>query len=222
MTARAGGTDVATPELMAGESDLAAPQGAVSDSMSVAVWTIISRFTGVLRGVTVAAVLGATYFANTYQFTNSLPNLVFYGPRTAHGSSLSPGVHAALFARDGKLPQALEALRLTARIDLDDISESTAGGVHIAAMASLWQAVVMGFGGVRPSGEELLLDPHLPGSWEVLEFPVTFKGAMLTITITSGETRVRSDRPTRVNFAGRGTTETGPGETVFATTEVQR
>ncbi len=33
--------------------------GAVSDSMSVAVWTIISRFTGVLRGVTVAAVLGA-------------------------------------------------------------------------------------------------------------------------------------------------------------------
>ncbi len=79
MTSGAGGTDVATRELMAGGSDLATPQGAVSDSMSVAVWTIISRFTGVLRGVTVAAVLGATYFANTYQFTNSLPNLVFYG-----------------------------------------------------------------------------------------------------------------------------------------------
>jgi len=79
VTSGAGGTDVATPELMAGGSDLATPQGAVSDSMSVAVWTIISRFTGVLRGVTVAAVLGATYFANTYQFTNSLPNLVFYG-----------------------------------------------------------------------------------------------------------------------------------------------
>jgi putative peptidoglycan lipid II flippase len=64
---------------MTAGSDLATPEGAVSDSMSVAVWTIISRFTGVLRGVTVAAVLGATYFANTYQFTNSLPNLVFYG-----------------------------------------------------------------------------------------------------------------------------------------------
>ena len=47
--------------------------------MSVAVWTAVSRFTGVLRGITIAAVLGATYFANTYQFTNSLPNLVFYG-----------------------------------------------------------------------------------------------------------------------------------------------
>jgi murein biosynthesis integral membrane protein MurJ len=62
-----------------GGSDLTAPEGAVSDSLSVAVWTLVSRFTGVLRGITIAAVLGATYFANTFQFTNSLPNLVFYG-----------------------------------------------------------------------------------------------------------------------------------------------
>jgi peptidoglycan biosynthesis protein MviN/MurJ (putative lipid II flippase) len=60
-------------------SELATPEGAVGDSMSVAVWTAISRLTGVFRGITIAAVLGATYFANTYQFTNSLPNLVFYG-----------------------------------------------------------------------------------------------------------------------------------------------
>lgn len=60
-------------------SDLATPEGAVGDSLSVAVWTFVSRFTGVLRGITIAAVLGATYFANTYQFTNSLPNLIFYG-----------------------------------------------------------------------------------------------------------------------------------------------
>jgi peptidoglycan biosynthesis protein MviN/MurJ (putative lipid II flippase) len=79
VTPGGGGPDLAEREPLGGGSDLATPEGAVSDSMSVAVWTIISRFTGVLRGVTVAAVLGATYFANTYQFTNSLPNLVFYG-----------------------------------------------------------------------------------------------------------------------------------------------
>jgi peptidoglycan biosynthesis protein MviN/MurJ (putative lipid II flippase) len=62
-----------------GGFELATPEGAVGDSMSVAVWTAISRLTGVFRGITIAAVLGATYFANTYQFTNSLPNLVFYG-----------------------------------------------------------------------------------------------------------------------------------------------
>lgn len=59
--------------------ELAAPDRAVGDSMTVAAWTAVSRATGVLRGVTIAAVLGATFFANTYQFTNALPNLVYYG-----------------------------------------------------------------------------------------------------------------------------------------------
>src|ERR1700734_1449612 len=76
MTLSAEGTTV---EPLDGGSDLTTPEGAVGDSLSVAVWTLVSRFTGVLRGITVAAVLGATYLANTYQFTNSLPNLVFYG-----------------------------------------------------------------------------------------------------------------------------------------------
>jgi murein biosynthesis integral membrane protein MurJ len=67
------------PEAIDSESELATPEGAVGDSLSVAIWTVISRFTGVLRGIAVAAVLGVTYFANTYQFTNSLPNLIFYG-----------------------------------------------------------------------------------------------------------------------------------------------
>ncbi|HEY1918963.1 MAG TPA: lipid II flippase MurJ [Streptosporangiaceae bacterium] len=61
------------------DPELTSAEGAVGDSMSVAVWTVVSRVTGVLRGIVIAAVLGATYFANTYQFTNSLPNLVFYG-----------------------------------------------------------------------------------------------------------------------------------------------
>jgi putative peptidoglycan lipid II flippase len=67
------------PEAVDGKSDLATPEGAVRDSLSVAAWTVVSRVTGVLRGITIAAVLGVTYFANTYQFTNSLPNLIFYG-----------------------------------------------------------------------------------------------------------------------------------------------
>lgn len=55
------------------------PVAAVGDSLTVAAWTIVSRVTGVVRGIVVAAVLGVTVLANTYQFTNSLPNLVFYG-----------------------------------------------------------------------------------------------------------------------------------------------
>ena len=37
-------------------------------------------------------------------------NLDHYEPRTAHGSSLSPGTHAALLARAGRFEAALDAL----------------------------------------------------------------------------------------------------------------
>ncbi len=52
---------------------------AAGDSITVAGWTIISRVTGVIRIAVIGAVLGPTIFGNTYQFTNSLPNLVYYG-----------------------------------------------------------------------------------------------------------------------------------------------
>lgn len=52
---------------------------ATGDSITVAAWTMISRVTGVVRFAVIGAVLGPTFFGNTYQFTNSLPNLVYYG-----------------------------------------------------------------------------------------------------------------------------------------------
>lgn len=52
---------------------------AAGDSMTVAAWTMLSRITGLVRFAVVGAVLGPTFFGNTYQFTNSLPNLVYYG-----------------------------------------------------------------------------------------------------------------------------------------------
>jgi putative peptidoglycan lipid II flippase len=52
---------------------------AAGDSIAVAAWTVVSRVTGVARFAAIGAVLGPTFFANTYQVTNSLPNLVYYG-----------------------------------------------------------------------------------------------------------------------------------------------
>ena len=58
------------------EAQAAAEAG---DSLTVAAWTAVSRVTGLARFAVIGAVLGATYFGNTYQFTNSLPNLLYYG-----------------------------------------------------------------------------------------------------------------------------------------------
>src|SRR5207245_2464803 len=94
-----------------------------------------------------------------------IPNLDFYEPRTAHGSSLSPAIHASLLARAGRLPEALAALQLATRIDLDDLTGTTAGGLHLATMGGVWQALAFGFAGVRARGETLELDPRVPAEW---------------------------------------------------------
>ncbi len=138
------------------------------------------------------------------------PNLAFYEPRTAHASSLSPGIHAALLARTGRLADARAALDLTARIDLDDISGSTAAGIHIAAMGSVWQALALGFGGVRPRGEALQLDPRLADGWELLELRLRFRGAQLRVQVSADAIEVSSDRPALLSVAGAEPVTVGP------------
>jgi trehalose/maltose hydrolase-like predicted phosphorylase len=112
-----------------------------------------------------------------------VPNLDFYEPRTAHGSSLSPAINASVLARAGRYRAALEALAIAARLDLDDLTGSTAGGLHLATMGGLWQALAFGFGGIRPRGESLVVDPRLPPEWNALEFSLCFRGVPLRLRI---------------------------------------
>ena len=127
------------------------------------------------------------------------PNLRFYEPRTAHGSSLSPGIHAALFAHARDDGRALEALRIAARIDLDDVTMTTAGGLHLATLGSVWQALVLGFAGVRPGTDGVLaLDPRLPGEWSAFEVTVRFRGRRVRVRKERDHTTVWSDGPVRV------------------------
>jgi len=142
-------------------------------------------------------------------------NLAFYEPRTAHSSSLSPGVHAALLARAGRLAEARAALALTTRIDLDDMSGSTASGVHIAAMGSVWQALALGFAGARPRDEVLELEPRIAEDWELLELRLCFRAARLRVRVNAETIEVSSDRPTLLSVAGRETVSVGPGPRRF-------
>ena len=115
---------------------------------------------------------------------DSLPaNLDFYEPRTAHGSSLSPAIHAALLARLRRYEPALEWLRIAARIDLDDLTGSTAGGLHLATMGGLWQAIVHGFAGVRVLPDRLLVDPRLPPQWNSLKIGLRYRGTPFRLLI---------------------------------------
>jgi len=111
-------------------------------------------------------------------------NFLHYEPRTGHGSSLSPGVHALIAARLGLTEMTERYLEQTADIDLGNTMGNAAGGVHVAAMGSLWQAVIFGVGGVRPAQDEeeaILIEPRLLPTWRHLGFPLLWRGRQLDI-----------------------------------------
>lgn len=133
-----------------------------------------------------------------------LPNLDYYEPRTAHGSSLSPGAYAALLARAGRTQAALDTLLMTAELDLDDRTGKAAQGLHIPTMGALWQALVMGFGGIRPSGDALAIDPRLPDTWSLLEVPLRLRGRRVVVTLEADRIRVRGAAGVRLAVTGAG------------------
>ncbi len=131
-------------------------------------------------------------------------DLDHYLPRTAHGSSLSPGIHAGLLARAGRLDEALDLLRVAARIDLDDVTGSAAGGLHLAAAGSVWQAIVYGFLGVRPERDgSLSVDPHLPPAWRALTVRLTFRGQPIVLLAEHGRLRVTCTAPFSLRLGAR-------------------
>jgi trehalose/maltose hydrolase-like predicted phosphorylase len=108
-------------------------------------------------------------------------NFRHYEPRCCHGSSLSLGMHALVAARLGHADLALR-YRRTAGTDLD-LDPSSAGGVRIAGLGSLWQAVTHGFAGLDLMGDMLGIDPRLPRQWASLSFRVCWRGRSVSIRI---------------------------------------
>jgi trehalose/maltose hydrolase-like predicted phosphorylase len=130
------------------------------------------------------------------------PNLAYYQARTAHGSSLSPAIHAALLARARQPDAALELFRLAARLDLDDLTGTTAGGLHLATMGGVWQALAYGFLGLRPRPPLLDIDPCLPSAWHGLGLRLRFRGARVDVRADRDSVAVTCSQPLIVRVAG--------------------
>ncbi|WP_051179448.1 glycosyl hydrolase family 65 protein [Nocardia concava] len=124
-----------------------------------------------------------------------LPNLDYYGPRTTHGSSLSPAVMAALLARAGHPDAALEALVPALRLDLDDRSGSTASGLHMATLGGVWQAMLAGFAGVRVRDGVMSVRPVLPARWSKLGLAFRCLGRCVRLDIGRTGVGIHTDGP---------------------------
>ena len=62
---------------MSSSDELVASRSLARGALSITVATAISRLTGFVRVVVVAAAMGTTFLANTYQTANTAPNLLF-------------------------------------------------------------------------------------------------------------------------------------------------
>ena len=140
--------------------------------------------------VMLLAVLGDRYPPAVQQ-----ANFRYYEPMAVHDSSLSPSMHALVAARLGDLGMAERYLREATGLDLDfEQGVTAAGGVHLAALGGVWQALVFGFGGMRVAAGQPTFTPNVPAAWGSLRFRVRWRGTLLEVTATGGSAVVTRSR----------------------------
>lgn len=115
----------------------------------------------------------------------------YYEALTVRDSSLSASAQTVIAAEVGHLDLAYDYLAEVATIDLDDVHGNTEEGLHIAALAGVWTAIVAGFGGMRETGDGLRFAPRLPQPITRLAFGVRIHGETLRVEISPTETTYR-------------------------------
>jgi alpha,alpha-trehalose phosphorylase len=134
-------------------------------------------------------VLAMFLLGDEFSLERKRANFDYYDALTTGDSSLSACVQCVIAAEIGDEERALEYFRYALLMDLADVAGNVSDGVHIAAAAGSWMAIVNGFGGVRDYEGRLSLDPHLPRTWQSLEFSLRFRDRQLRVRLRHGEER---------------------------------
>ncbi|HVC14151.1 MAG TPA: glycosyl hydrolase family 65 protein [Acidimicrobiales bacterium] len=118
-------------------------------------------------------------------------NFDYYERITVRDSSLSSCTQAVIAAETGSLGLAYDYVRESSLIDLADLEHDTRDGLHVAALAGAWVALVEGLGGVRVEESRLVLRPRLPDVLRGLRFRILFRGRRLEVDVHSDEVGYR-------------------------------
>lgn len=112
-------------------------------------------------------------------------NWDYYAPRTDHtyGSSLGPAVHAILACELGDGNEAYAHFLRAALVDLEDLRRNTKDGIHAASAGGVWQAIVMGFAGMKLSPDGPTFTPRLPQGWRRLQFTLRYRGRAFPVDL---------------------------------------
>jgi alpha,alpha-trehalose phosphorylase len=110
-------------------------------------------------------------------------NFDYYERLTVRDSSLSASTQAVVAAEVGHTDLAYDYLAETALLDLHDLQRNTRDGIHLAALAGTWFALVAGFGGMRAPGGKLCFAPRLPDRLKRLRFNLWYRERLLDVSV---------------------------------------
>ncbi len=118
-------------------------------------------------------------------------NMEYYERITVRDSSLSACTQAVIAAETGHAGLAYDYVGESALIDLTDGEHNTGDGLHMAALAGAWVALVEGLGGVRVQEAGLLLRPRLPDNLAALRFRILYRGCRLQVELSASAAHYR-------------------------------
>jgi alpha,alpha-trehalose phosphorylase len=107
----------------------------------------------------------------------------YYDALTTGDSTLSAVVQSIIAAEVGHHKLAQSYFLSSLFVDLADLHNNTADGVHVASTGGIWSALAYGFGGMRDHGGRLTFNPRLPSDWESLTFRMTVKGSRMRVDL---------------------------------------
>jgi alpha,alpha-trehalose phosphorylase len=114
-------------------------------------------------------------------------NFAHYEALTVRDSSLAAGTQAVIAAEVGDVQLAYDYLAEAALLDHHNIARNTADGLHLAALAGGWMAVIAGLAGARQRDGHVCFAPRLPESLSRIAFPFAFQGRVLRVEITPSQ-----------------------------------
>jgi alpha,alpha-trehalose phosphorylase len=139
----------------------------------------------------------------------------YYDALTTGDSTLSASTQSIIAAEVGYRELALGYFRAALFVDLGDLHNNTADGIHVASTGGVWSALAFGFGGMRDYLGKFTFDPRLPEEWEALVFHVTIHGALIEVDLRQDRmTFTIENGPSVVVYVRGERIEVGPGAPV--------
>lgn len=129
-------------------------------------------------------VLAMTLHPDAFTAEQKRRNFAHYEALTVRDSSLAAGTQAVIAADVGDIQLAYDYLAEAALLDHHDIAHNTADGLHLAALAGGWTAVIAGLAGARQRDGRLSFAPRLPEPLTRIAFPFAFQRRVLRVEIT--------------------------------------